>query len=118
MNDTSSFPNLPFAAASPPSNKSTTDIASIIAAGRAHGALESAQRDTDYQERADQAALLIQQAMFDREVATRIDEYDGYAKLARGQGNRAFVVSVAKGACVGVAVIVTFEILLKLARPS
>jgi hypothetical protein len=117
MNATS-FPNLPFAAANPPPNKSTTDIASIIAAGRAHGVLESAQRDSDYEARAEQVALVLQQAMVDRELAARIDEYDGYAKLARGQGNRAFVLGVAKGACVGVAVIVTFEILMKLARPS
>ena len=114
-----SFPNVPFASSfnSFPSDKeSSPNVIDIIAAGRDRGIAESGEREVEHQHREAQRAFAIEQLALDKEHAAWMDHYDGHAKLERGQGNRKFVLGVAKGACAVVAAIAIVEILIKVAR--
>jgi len=115
-----SFPNTPFAASfdGHQPKESTLGIIDIIAAGQAHGLMESSERDAEHQRREGQRAFAIEQIAQDKELVALMDYYDGHAKLERGQGNRKFVLGLAKGACAVVATIALAEILFSVARSS
>ena len=112
------FPNKPFAASFTPQKESSPTVLDIIAAGQTQGIIESAERDDEHRRREAQRALTMEQVAQDKQLLAEMDYYDGHAKLERGQGNRKFVLGVAKGACAAVAAIVVVEVLLHAARSS
>jgi hypothetical protein len=114
-----SFPNTPFAASFDGQAKEPSlGVIDIIAAGQAHGLIESSERDAEHRRREAQRAYAMEQIAQDKELVALMDYYDGHAKLERGQGNRKFVLGVAKGACAVVATIAVAEILFRVARSS